>query len=127
MNTKFKTVDEYIATFPEKIQQLLEQIRSTIREAAPDATEKISYGMPTFAQEGNLLHFGAWKNHIGIYPASSGIEAFRDRLAEYDVEKGNIKFPLNQPLPLDLIADITKFCVERNLQKAREKILKMKK
>ena len=115
---KIKTIDEYIAAFPENVQELLEQMRSTIQEAAPDAEEKISYAMPTFVLKGNLVHFAAYKNHIGFYSAPTGHEAFKDDLSVYKGGKGSVQFPLDQPLPLELVSRIVKFRVEGNLKKA---------
>jgi uncharacterized protein YdhG (YjbR/CyaY superfamily) len=122
----FISIDEYIATFPEEIQKILEQLRAIIRAAAPDAVEKISYQMPTFAQKGNLVHFAAWKNHIGFYPTSSGTQAFRQELSMYEGAKGSVKFPIDQPLPLELISTIVKFRVAENLQRAKMKSKKKK-
>jgi uncharacterized protein YdhG (YjbR/CyaY superfamily) len=101
MDTKkagFTSIDEYIATFPEDVQKILEALRATIKAAAPEAEEKISYQMPTFALKGNLVHFAAYKNHIGFYPAPRGIEAFKDELANYEGAKGTVRFPLDKPL-----------------------------
>jgi len=117
----FTTIDEYIATFPEEIQKILSELRATIKAAAPDAKEKISYQMPTFDLKGNLVHFAAYKNHIGFYPAPSGIEKFRDELSAYEGAKGSVKFPLEKPVPYDLIAQIVAFRVKENLEKAEEK------
>ena len=114
MQLKFNTIDDYIATFPENVQLLLQQLRETIQQAAPTATEKISYGMPTFFLNGNLIHFAGYKNHIGLYPAPQGIDAFKTELSKYKGAKGSVQFPLDQPLPLDLIARITQFRVEKN-------------
>ena len=122
----FTTIDEYIATFPEAIQKLLQEVRATIKAAAPDATEKISYQMPTFFLEGNVVHFAAFKNHIGFYPAPRGIEAFKDELAVYKGAKGSVQFPLDQPMPLDLISRIVQYRVAENLQKAAQKSRKKK-
>ncbi|NTU53060.1 MAG: hypothetical protein HGA97_05030 [Chlorobiaceae bacterium] len=116
-----KNIDGYIAGFPPDIRELLEQIRSTIRSAAPEAEEKISYQMPTFALHGNLVHFAAFKNHIGFYPAPTGIERFRKELSIYKSAKGSVRFPLDQPMPLGLISDIVKFRVKENLESEREK------
>jgi uncharacterized protein YdhG (YjbR/CyaY superfamily) len=113
------SIDEYIATFPEEIQKILEELRATIRASAPDAEEKISYQMPTFALKGNLVHFAAWKNHIGFYPTSSGTQAFKNELSIYEGAKGSIKFPIEKPLPLELISKIVKFRVAENLKKLR--------
>ena len=113
-----KDIDEYIARFPEDIQEILEKIRMTIREAAPEADERISYQMPTFALEGNLVHFAVYKNHIGFYPTPSGIEEFEDELSRYAGGKGSVKFPLDKPIPYDLITKIVRFRVKENLQRA---------
>lgn len=118
---QFSSIDEYIATFPAEIQELLQAIRATIHAAAPEATEKISYQMPTFAQHGNLIHFAAFKNHIGMYPAPSGIEAFQAELAPYAGAKGSIRFPLDQPIPHALIRKLVQFRVNENLAKAAAK------
>ncbi|KQC01975.1 iron chaperone [Pedobacter sp. Hv1] len=117
----FKNIDEYIATFPEETQKLLQQVRSTIQKAAPTAEEKISYAMPTFALNGNLIHFAAYKHHIGLYPAPQGIEAFKEELSAYKGAKGSVQFPLNKPMPLDLIARITAYRVKQNLAKPLKK------
>jgi uncharacterized protein YdhG (YjbR/CyaY superfamily) len=121
MNLQRETIDEYIADFPKDVQVVLEQIRATIRTAAPDASEAIRYGMPTFVRHGNLVHFAAFKNHIGFYPVPSGIEAFKTELSVYDQSKGTIRFPLGSPVPLELIARIVKFRLEENLRKATAK------
>ncbi|HLL78073.1 MAG TPA: DUF1801 domain-containing protein [Ktedonobacteraceae bacterium] len=113
----FSSIDEYIAAFPKDIQVKLEEVRATIRAAAPDAEERISYQMPTFALNGNLVHFAALKNHIGFYPTSSGIAAFKDEVSRYEGTPGAVKFPIDQPLPLDLIRKITLFRVAENLKK----------
>jgi uncharacterized protein YdhG (YjbR/CyaY superfamily) len=115
--TGFKTIDEYIATFPPNIQAILQQIRATIHKAAPDAEETISYQMPAFKQNGVLVYFAAFKNHIGFFPTAQGIEAFKDKLAAYKTSKGTIQFPLDRPLPLDLIAEIVRFRVKTNTSK----------
>ncbi len=122
----FRTIDEYIATFPEDIQALLEAVRATIKASAPDAEELISYQMPAFAQHGNLVYFAALKNHIGLYPTSSGIAAFKDELSMYESSKGAVKFPIKQPLPLELIGKIVQFRVSENLNKAAAKARKKK-
>jgi uncharacterized protein YdhG (YjbR/CyaY superfamily) len=121
MNSQRQTINEYIADFPLEIQVVLEQIRATIRTAAPDASEAIKYGMPTFVQHGNLVHFAAFKNHIGFYPVPSGIEAFKTELSVYDQSKGTIRFPFGTPVPLELIARIVKFRLEENLRKVLAK------
>lgn len=120
----FSTVDEYIATFPENIQSLLQTVRATIKAAAPEAQERISYQMPAFALHGNLVYFAALKNHIGFYPTSSGIAAFKDELSGYESSKGAVRFPLGQPLPLELITKIVRFRVTENLNNAAAKTRK---
>jgi uncharacterized protein YdhG (YjbR/CyaY superfamily) len=119
--TKPKNIEEYIAAFPEEVQAKLLEMRATVHEAAPEAQEAISYGMPTFKLQGNLVHFAAFKNHIGFYPVPSGIEAFKEQLSVYQQGKGPVQFPLDQPLPLDLISRIVKFRVSENLEKAAAK------
>ncbi|CAN5515364.1 hypothetical protein BH11BAC3_BH11BAC3_24910 [soil metagenome] len=118
---KSTAIDEYIATFPDSTQKILEKLRSVISKAAPEAEETINYGIPTFALKGNLVHFAAYKNHIGFYPAPSGIVAFKKELSVYDGAKGSIKFPIDQPLPFDLVTKIVKFRVTENLMKAETK------
>ncbi len=122
----FVSIDEYIATFPEETQKILEELRATIKACAPDAEEKISYQMPTFFLKGNLVHFAAWKNHIGIYPTPSGTQAFKQELSVYESAKGSVKFPLDKPLPLELISRIVKFRVAENLKRAEIKSSKRK-
>lgn len=119
--TEPKNIDEYIAGFSGDIQEILSKIRLTIREAAPDAAETIKYQIPTFALKGNLVHFAAFKKHIGFYPAPTGIEQFKDELSAYEGAKGSVKFPLDQPIPFDLISRIVKFRVVENLEKAAAK------
>lgn len=119
-DSTIQTIDEYIAGFPEDIREILEKVRETIRQAAPDATEKISYQMPTFYLNGNLVHFAAFKKHIGLYPAPSGVEAFQKELAPYVKAKGSIQFPLDKPIPYDLIARITAFRVQENIMKSEK-------
>ena len=126
-NIGFQSVDEYIATFPAEIQAILEEMRSTIRAAAPDAEERISYQMPAFALHGNLVYFAAAKNHIGFYPTSSGIAAFQQELSAYDGSKGAVRFPIGQPLPLDLIRRMVEFRVAENLSRAAAKARKQSK
>ena len=113
MDKKIDNVDEYIAQFPKEIQKRLRQIRQTIRKAAPEAVEKISYGMPTFWQGKNLIHFAAMKNHLGLYPGAEGVQAFAGDLEGYKTSKGAIQLPYNEDLPLDLISKITSFRVEK--------------
>lgn len=117
-NDSPKTVDEYITGFPPDIQSILQQIRATIRQAAPEATEKISYQMPTFYLNGNLVHFAAFKKHLGFYPTPNGIDEFKDELAAYAKAKGSVQFPLDKPIPYDLIARVTAFRVQEILRKA---------
>ena len=124
MNTERKiisSVEEYISTFPKDIQVILENLRSIIKKAAPNAEEKISYNMPTFYQNGNPVHFAAYKNHIGFYPTPSGIDNFKDELKNFKTSKGAIQFPIDKPLPKHLIKKIVKFRVEENLKKAKKK------
>ncbi len=116
-----QTIDEYIAGFPKDVQEILQHVRQTIREAAPDAQEKISYKMPTFTLKGNLVYFAAFKNHIGFYPIPSGIEEFKEELSAYEQGKGSVQFPLDKPIPYDLISRIVKFRVKENLAKAAAK------
>ena len=116
-----QNIDDYIENFPKKVQEILQGLRTTIREAAPDAEEAISYQMPTFRFKGNLVHFAAYKNHIGFYPTPSGIEKFKSELSIYEGAKGSVKFPIDQPLPLDLIGKIVSFRVKENLEKAAAK------
>jgi len=120
------TIDEYIATFPADIRKILEELRLTIKANAPEATEKISYQMPTLFLKGNLVHFAAHPNHIGFYPTPSGIEAFQQELSAYKSSKGAVQFPLDQPLPLELIARIVQFRVGENLKNAEMKSSKRK-
>jgi len=119
--TSPKNMDEYIAGFPEDIQRILRKLRATIREAAPDAEEKISYQMPTFALHGNLVHFAAHSHHIGFYPTPTGIEEFKDELSAYKGAKGSVQFPLDKPIPYALVSRIVKFRVKENLAKAEAK------
>ena len=118
---KFTTVDEYISSFPKETQKILKDIRATIKAAAPDAEEKISYQMPTFYLNGNLIHFAAYKNHIGIYPTPNGIESFKKELSKYKGAKGSVRLPIDEPMPLKLISRIVKFRVAENLKKAKGK------
>ena len=115
----YSSIDEYIASFPEDIQARLQALRNAIHEAAPDAQEKISYQMPTFYLKGNLVHFAAFKNHIGFYPAPSGIEAYQEELAKYKTSKGAIQLPLDEPLPLGLVQEIVRYRVAENLKQSK--------
>jgi len=114
------SIDAYIAAFPAEIQKILQELRATIQAAAPEAEEKISYQMPTFYLKGNLVHFAAFKNHIGFYPTPGGIEQFKKELAAYEGAKGSVQFPLGKPLPLKLISKIVKFRAAENLKRSRQ-------
>lgn len=117
LKKRFETIDEYIATFPRNVQDILEELRQTIRDSAPDAKETISYQMPAFKLKGNLVYFAAWKRHIGFYPTSSAISEFKKELSHYGVTKGSVRFPINEPIPFDLIGKIVKYRVKENLDK----------
>lgn len=106
---EYKDIDGYIALFPEEVQLVLQKIREEISKAAPEATEDIRYGIPTYRYRGNLVHFAAYDNHIGFYPTPSGIEAFKAELADYELGKGTIRFPLSKPIPYDLVREVVKF------------------
>ena len=116
-----KNIDEYIAGFPNDVQEILEKIRMTIRKAAPDAEETIKYQIPTFTLKGNLVHFAAFKKHIGFYPPATGNEKFKNELSGYQGAKGSVKFPLDKPIPFDLISKIVKFRVKENSERAEAK------
>jgi len=118
------TIDEYIAGFPPDVQTILNRIRAAIHQAAPQAEEAISYQMPTFKLHGNLVHFGAFKSHIGFYPAPTGIEQFQKELSVYQNAKGSVQFPLDRPMPYALIKRIVKFRVKENLARAAAKATK---
>jgi uncharacterized protein YdhG (YjbR/CyaY superfamily) len=117
-----KAIDAYIKTFPKDIQIILNKVRATIRKAAPEAEETIKYRLATFTLNGNLVHFGAFKNHIGFYPTPSGTSKFKKELANYQGAKGSIRFPLDAPIPYDLIIKIVRFRVKENQAKATQKI-----
>jgi len=119
-SVKATNIDEYIAQFPTEIKSRLKQMRTTIQKAAPKAEEAISYAMPTFKLNGNLVHFAAFKNHIGFYPAPLGIESFKKELAKYKSAKGSAQFPHDEPLPLALVTKIVKFRVKQNLEKKKK-------
>lgn len=125
MNTsdaKYDNIDHYISEFPKNIQEKLTQIRECIKELVPQATEAISYGMPTFKLNGkNLIHFAGFKNHIGLYPFPSGIQAFKDETKDYVTSTGTIQFELDKPLPMDLITRIVQFRVQENSENAGKK------
>lgn len=116
-----ENIDDYIDRFPKDVQQILKKMRLAIKKAAPKAKEKIGYGIPTFILEGNLVHFAAYKSHIGFYPGSSGIASFKKELSAYKGAKGSVQFPLDEPLPLALISLIVKFRLKQNLSKAKNK------
>jgi len=118
---KFETIDEYIQTFPKETREILENIRQTIKNTAPGVEEAISYQIPTFKLNGNLVHFAAFKNHIGFYPAPSGSAAFKKELSVYKAGKGSVQFPIDKPMPLALIKKIVKYRVKENLEKTRKK------
>lgn len=117
---EYKSIDEYINSFPEDIQKKLVEMREAIKEQAPQAQEKISYQMPTFFLNGNLVHFAAFAKHIGFYPAPSGIDAFKSELSKYKGAKGSVQFPLSEPLPIELIKRIVRFRVEENTRKKKK-------
>ena len=119
-------IDEYILKFPPETQEILRTLRKVIKESAPDAVEKINYQMPTFVLQGNLVHFAAYKNHIGLYPTPSGTDSFKLELAEYKRGKGSIRFPIEKPLPYELIRKIVKFRAIENIKKAEDKLKKKK-
>lgn len=124
----YRSIDEYITMYPENVQTILEELRATIKAAAPDAVEQIKYQMPTFVLKGNLVYFAVWKKHIGFYPASGRVpEVFRQELAGYKGTSGSIHFPIDKPLPLELIRDIVEFRVTEDLQHAEAESLKRKK
>lgn len=122
----YESVEQYISAYAPEVQEILQTLRKVIREAAPEAEEKISYQMPTFFLHKNLVHFAAFKNHIGFYPAPQGIEAFKEELAKYKGAKGSVQFPIHEPLPYELITRIVKFRVEENQQQAAGKAKKKK-
>lgn len=116
------TIDDYIDAFPDDVQAKLHRIRNTIRKAAPAAREGISYGIPTFKFHGNLVHFAGYDNHIGFYPAASGINAFKKELTGYATSKGTVRLPLDEPLPLALIRKIVKFRMKDNLERGKRRL-----
>ena len=119
---RFDSINEYIASFPENVQKILEEIRETIKTAAPDTEEKISYGIPTFTLNGKyLIYFAGWKNHISIYPIPTGSEAFNKQVSKYVEGKGTLKFPIDKPLPLKLITKIVKLNVAENRKRTDQK------
>jgi len=116
----YQSIDEYIRLYPQEIQDLMETLRSVIKEEAPETIERIAYGMPTFWQEGNVCHFAAFKNHIGFFPGSSGVAVFMSELGAYKTSKGTIQFPYGQPMPFDLVRRIVRFRVAENIAWAEE-------
>ncbi|MEQ8174124.1 MAG: DUF1801 domain-containing protein [Syntrophomonadaceae bacterium] len=122
----FASIDEYIAQFSPEVQELLRTLREVIKEAAPGAQEKISYQMPAFDLHGILVYFAAHKNHIGFYPTASGIDAFKEKVSQFKTSKGAVQFPLNKPLPWDLVREIVRFRAAENIKKAKTKINKRK-
>ncbi|MCZ7400714.1 MAG: DUF1801 domain-containing protein [Candidatus Methanoperedens sp.] len=116
---QFESIDEYIHSFPEPIQKKLEELREVIKEQAPQAQEKISYQIPTFFLNGNLVHFAAYSKHIGFYPTPSGIDAFKSEISKYKNAKGSVQFPIEEPLPIELIKKIVKFRVEESINKKK--------
>ena len=114
----FKTIDEYIATFPKNVQVVLEELRQAVRDSAPEAEEVISYQMPAFKLKGILVWFGAFKNHVGFFPTVSAVETFKEELSDYEVTKGTVRFPLNKPIPFDLVKKMVKFRVKENLARS---------
>ncbi len=113
-----RSIDEYIGAFPEDVRRRLQELRATIRAAAPDAEERISYRMPAFYMAGNLVYFAAFKDHIGFFPTASGVAAFKRDLISYQTTKGTVRFPLDRPLPLKLVIRIVKFRVAENMKKS---------
>lgn len=116
-----ETIDGYIAMFPKNVQDILERLRRVIRESAPEAEETMNYGIPTFKLNGNLVHFAAFKNHIGFYPTPSAIVAFKKELSPYKQAKGSVRFPIDKEIPFDIIKEIVKFRVRENEKRIKEK------
>ena len=115
-NKTSSDIDEYIAQFPEDTRRKLSDLREIIRKLAPDAKEKISYGIPTFFLKGNLVHFAGYEKHIGFYPSSSGINAFKDRLSGYKTSKGTVQFPIDEEIPYDLVEEIVRFRIKESIE-----------
>lgn len=116
---KYNTIDEYIASFPLETQKILQQLREDLQRMVPEAKQKISYAIPTFTLNGNLIHFAGYKSHIGLYPGNKAIEALSNDLEGYQTSKGTIQFPIDKPLPMDLIKKVVDFCVVQNLAKKK--------
>lgn len=117
----YRNIDDYINKAPHEVQQKLRDLRAVLKSELPDAEERIAYQMPTFSQNGNLVHFAAFKNHIGFFPAPSGIENFKDELVKYKTSKGTVQFPLDDEIPMDLVREIVRFRLKENLAKASKK------
>ncbi|MBA3073422.1 MAG: hypothetical protein FP831_07495 [Anaerolineae bacterium] len=115
------SIDQYISEAPQEVQERLNHLRAVIKSEVPDAEERIAYAMPTFSQNGNLVHFAYFKNHIGFFPTPSGIENFKDELAKYKTSKGTVQFPLDEDIPMDLVREIVRFRLKENLAKASKK------
>lgn len=118
---EYQNIDDYIENAPIEVQKKLRELKAVIKAEVPDAQERIAYGMPTFSQYGNLVHFAAFKNHIGFFPAPSGIENFKDELAKYKTSKGTVQFPLKEEIPMDLVREIVRFRLKENLANAEAK------
>ncbi len=119
--SQFKTIDDYIASCPINVQHTLRALRNAIKQAAPDAEETISYGMPAFKLNGIVVYFAAHKNHIGFYPTASGMRAFKDKLSAYKQSKGTVQFPIDEPIPFDMVREIVLFRVKENLEKTKKR------
>lgn len=119
MMKKYSTIEEYIGSYPKEVQRLLQDIRRTIQKSAPDAVEAISYGIPTFRLNGNLVHFAGYKNHLAFYPGALALEVFQKEVEKYQQGRGTLQFPVEGPVPLELIAKITAFRVKENLKKTK--------
>jgi uncharacterized protein YdhG (YjbR/CyaY superfamily) len=121
----YQTIDEFILDFPKEVQEILQKIRGIVHDLAPEGEEAIAYGIPTFRlKKKNLVHFGAFKNHIGFYPTPTGMDAFKEQLSKYESGKGSAKFPLNQPIPYDLIKEIVQFRITEVLKNVKTKKVK---
>jgi uncharacterized protein YdhG (YjbR/CyaY superfamily) len=118
LRKRFETIDGYIASFPKNVQDILEELRRIIKESTPESVETISYGIPTFDLNGkHLVHFAAYRSHIGFYPTSSGITHFKKELSRYELSRGTVRFPINEPIPFELVRKIVKYRVKENLKK----------
>ena len=124
-SVKFKTVAEYLSSIPTNAKSILEEVRKAIKEAAPQAEEVISYNMPAFKLHGILVYYAVHKEHIGLYPTASGIEIFKNELSAYKWSKGAVQFPIDKPMPIDLIGKIVKFRLQEDLEKAKRKSKKL--